>query len=233
MAHVNLARRDRHTATTAVKCGRQRGAYLTKEEVRLVSRSLRPFESWLQSFMSTSTKSKAEAKRVTIGVYRFYKFCDPTFKEALLPLIKRTDLVNAWLTALDDMRLGPSGVQSLLKDLILYLDWAEQEGSDRLERETICEVKVIYKRICRRFNREKKAQSRWRREEEDDVDWQAVVDRFNQAHDRALRKCRFLLLPKKGPPSTGGGGPAATNCDAGNGANQRPPRKLGLRTDHG
>ena len=196
MAHVNVARRDRCTAAQAMKACRERGAYLSREEVLMALRSSRRFEAWLQSFMATSTKTKSEAKRVITGVFRFYKFCDPTFQEDLLPLIKSMDSVNAWLVALQEMRLGPSGVQSLLKDLIFYLDWAEQDTLDTSEKERITEVKLIYRRICRRLNREKKAQMRWRREEENDIDWQAVIERFNVAHCRAVRRCS-LLLPKR------------------------------------
>ena len=193
MAHFNPARRDRQTGQRAVRQSKEDGLYLTKEEARCAFNRSRSFISWVQTYMSTSPKSEKEAKKATLGVYRFYKFCDPTFKQPLLSLIENTHEVNEWLESLKKLSIGPSGMQRLLKQLVLYLDWALQDVVDRDKRERLEKVKSIYCRITRRLNGEKKTQSRWHREEENDFDWPSVVDRYNEAQRRAVARCRQLL----------------------------------------
>ena len=192
--HFNPARRDRLTACSAKKSARTNGQYLTDKETKLALQESGPFMSWLQSFLSTSQKSYKGASRVVQGLYRFYKFADSCFLEPLPDLVKNTPKVNDWLVSLKDLGIGPSGIQSLLKSLILYLDWLQQQqAATRDERASLEDVKAIYTMISRRLNKEKKTQVIWHREEEADCSWSDIVSAYNEAEKRAIERLQPAL----------------------------------------
>ena len=194
--HFNPARRDRLTACSAKRAARTNGQYLTDRENKLAMEQSQPFLSWLQSFLSTSQKSFKGASRVVLGLYRFYKFADSDFRKPLPDLVKNTQLVNDWLMSIKDFGIGPSGLQSLVKCLILYLDWLHQQqmaDCKREEMEKIEGVKAIYARITRRLNKEKKTQVLWHREEEADCRWASIVGAYIEAEARALKRLEPVL----------------------------------------
>ena len=71
--------------------------------------------------------------------------------------------------------MGPSMGQNCTNHLLAYLGWLEQSADNKERREVATRTAQVVRRISVAYNQQRKTQTLWRREEEEERDWTVTV----------------------------------------------------------